>query len=112
MVSAYQLEIDFTLLVGQLILFLALLAFEAVFDLWIAPKLLQNGWLPGGSSQIMSPIWGTSSSTRPVCGSLVSDRTRKEVYRKVAGMLRKELVIFGSTCLPESAWNNVGQVEK
>ena len=56
MVSAYQLEIDFTLLVGQLILFLALLAFEAVFDLWIAPKLLQNGWLPGGGSQIMSPI--------------------------------------------------------
>ena len=46
--SAYQLEIDFTLLVGQLILFLALLAFEAVFDLWIAPKLLQNGWLPVG----------------------------------------------------------------
>ena len=38
MISAYQLEIDFTLLVGQLILFLALLAFEAVFDLWIAPK--------------------------------------------------------------------------
>ena len=38
MVPAYQLEIDFTLLVGQLILFLALLAFEAVFDLWIAPK--------------------------------------------------------------------------
>ena len=52
MILAYQLEIDFTLLVGQLILFLALLAFEAVFDLWIAPKLLQNGWLPGWGSKI------------------------------------------------------------
>ena len=46
------MEIDFTLLVGQLILFLALLAFEAVFDLWIAPKLLQNGWLPAGIQKL------------------------------------------------------------
>ena len=49
----------------------------------------------------------------PVYGTLISDRTRKEVYRKVAGMLRKELVIFWQTQVgwSERALNNVGQVE-
>ena len=35
--TAYQLEIDFTLLLGQLIGFLTLLVFEALFDVYFLP---------------------------------------------------------------------------
>ena len=43
--TAYQLEIDFSLLVGQFVLFIMLLAFEAIFEVYLSPILLKRGWI-------------------------------------------------------------------